>query len=80
MMEAVHTSETSVNIYLTTRQFIPEDSKIHTRRRENLKSQTFTFIALNVLVLDTYAAFVRMHPLHEMPFYTYVTTPIGSVC
>jgi hypothetical protein len=40
MMEGVHTSETSVNIYLTTRQYIPEDSKLHTRRRENLKSHT----------------------------------------
>jgi hypothetical protein len=25
MMEAVRTSETSANIYLTTRQYIPED-------------------------------------------------------
>jgi hypothetical protein len=32
------TSETSVNIYLTTRQYIPEDSKRHTRCRENMKS------------------------------------------
>jgi hypothetical protein len=38
MMEAARTSETSVNIYLTTRQYIPEDSELHTRRRENLKS------------------------------------------
>jgi phenolic acid decarboxylase len=30
MMEAVHTSETSVNINLTTRQYNPEDSKPHT--------------------------------------------------
>jgi hypothetical protein len=28
VMEAVRTSETSVNIYLTTRQYIPEDSKL----------------------------------------------------
>jgi hypothetical protein len=28
MMEAVRTSETSVSIYLTTRQYIPEDSKL----------------------------------------------------
>jgi hypothetical protein len=28
MMEAVRSSETSVNIYLTTRQYIPEDSKL----------------------------------------------------
>jgi hypothetical protein len=29
MMEVVRTSETSVNIYLTTRQYIPEDSKLN---------------------------------------------------
>jgi len=38
MMEAVRTSETSANFNLTTRRYIPEDSKLHTRRRENLKS------------------------------------------
>jgi hypothetical protein len=38
MMEAVRTSETSVDNYFT-RQYIPEDnSELHTRRRENLKS------------------------------------------
>jgi hypothetical protein len=38
MMEAARTFETSVIIYLNTRQYIPEDSELHTRRRENLKS------------------------------------------
>jgi hypothetical protein len=38
MMEAVRTSETSVNFYETTRGNIPEDSNRHTRRHENLKS------------------------------------------
>jgi hypothetical protein len=38
MMEAVHTSETSVDNHFT-RQYNPEDSsEHHTRRRENLKS------------------------------------------
>jgi hypothetical protein len=38
MMEAVRTSETSVDNNFT-RQYIPEDnSEHHTRRRENLKS------------------------------------------
>jgi hypothetical protein len=38
MMEAVRTSETSVDNHFT-RQSIPEDnSEHHTRRRENLKS------------------------------------------
>jgi hypothetical protein len=35
---SARTSETSVDIDLTTRQCIPEDSELHTRRRENLKS------------------------------------------
>jgi hypothetical protein len=38
MMEAVSTSETSVNFYETTRRNIPEGCHLHTRRRENLKS------------------------------------------
>jgi hypothetical protein len=36
MMDAVRTSETSVKFNMTTRRYIPEDSKLHTRRRENL--------------------------------------------
>jgi GH25 family lysozyme M1 (1,4-beta-N-acetylmuramidase) len=38
MMEAASTSETSVNFYQTTRGNKAEDSRFHTRRRENLKS------------------------------------------
>jgi hypothetical protein len=42
MMEAVRTSETSVDNHFT-RQYIPEDnSEHHTRRRENLKSPIYT--------------------------------------
>jgi hypothetical protein len=40
IMEAARTSETSVNIYLTTWQYIPEDSELHARRRNNLKSHS----------------------------------------
>jgi hypothetical protein len=43
MMEAVRIYETSVNIYLTTWQYIPEDSELHIRRRENLKSHISKF-------------------------------------
>jgi hypothetical protein len=43
MMEAVRTSETSVHFNVTTRRYIPEDSKLHTRRRENLKSHIETW-------------------------------------
>jgi hypothetical protein len=37
-MEAASTSETSVNFYHTTRPNDPENSHLHTSRRENLKS------------------------------------------
>jgi hypothetical protein len=41
MMEAVRTSETSVDNYFT-RQYIPEgNSELHSCRRENLKSHTY---------------------------------------
>jgi hypothetical protein len=38
MMEAASTAEMSVNFYQTTGRNNPEDSHIHTRHRENLKS------------------------------------------
>jgi hypothetical protein len=47
-MEAVNTSETSVNIYQTTRRNIPEDSHLHTRLRENPKSHQI-FNSFNML-------------------------------
>jgi hypothetical protein len=37
MSEAVSTSEALVSLYQTTRRYIPEDSHLHARRRENLK-------------------------------------------
>jgi hypothetical protein len=37
-MEAVNTSETSVSFYETTWRNSPEDSHLHTRHPENLKS------------------------------------------
>jgi hypothetical protein len=46
MMEAARTSETSVNVYQTTRRYNPEDSHLHTRLRENLKSQATGFFEL----------------------------------
>jgi hypothetical protein len=43
LMEAACTSETSVDIQLKTQQYIPEDSEIHTRCYENLKSHISMF-------------------------------------
>jgi hypothetical protein len=44
MMEAVRTTEPSVYSE-TTRRYIPEDCKLHTRRRENLKSRIFRCVS-----------------------------------
>jgi hypothetical protein len=38
MMEAASTFETSVSFDQTIRRNIPEESRLHTRRRKNLKS------------------------------------------
>jgi hypothetical protein len=37
-MQAASTSETSVNFYQSTRRSSPQDSHLHTCRRENLQS------------------------------------------
>jgi hypothetical protein len=42
--EAASTSETSVNFCQTTRSYNPEDSHLHTRRRENLKSYLISLL------------------------------------
>jgi hypothetical protein len=44
MMEAVRTSETSLNFNATTRRYISQDSKLYTRLHENLKSHKLTHI------------------------------------
>jgi len=44
MMEALRTSETSVHFNVSTRRYTPEDTKLHTRSRENLKSHICLFI------------------------------------
>jgi pyoverdine/dityrosine biosynthesis protein Dit1 len=38
-MEAIHSSETSVNIYVTTRRYILEDNMFHSHRLEKLKTR-----------------------------------------
>jgi hypothetical protein len=45
-MEATSTSETSAHFYQTTGLNNPEDSHLHIRRRENLKSHFFIIVYL----------------------------------
>jgi hypothetical protein len=51
MMEAASTSETSVNSYQTTWRNNPEDSHLHTRRRENLKFHVIYYQLFFVMAL-----------------------------
>jgi hypothetical protein len=51
MMKAASTSETLLNLCRSTRRNDPEDSNRHTRRRENLKSDSFSF-DLNLHLFD----------------------------
>jgi hypothetical protein len=48
MMEAARTSEASVNFYQNARRNNLEDSHLHTRRRENLKSHYIYFTTLPI--------------------------------
>jgi hypothetical protein len=48
MMEAARTSETLVQLYQTTLCYNPEDSHLHTHRRQNLKSYLGKFMSLNI--------------------------------
>jgi hypothetical protein len=47
IMEAVSTSETSVNYYQTTWHYNSEDSNLHTHCHENLKSYLATRLVLS---------------------------------
>jgi hypothetical protein len=59
MMEAARTSETSVDNYVT-RQYIPEDnSELHTRSRENLKSHIF------LAILQTSLTFMLIYCVYK---------------
>jgi hypothetical protein len=68
MMEAARTSETSVDIQLRTRQYIPEDSELHTRCRENLKSHTaIRFVRLETGLVDSQALVRRVASCSVFP-------------
>jgi hypothetical protein len=78
MIEAVRTSETSVDNHFT-RQYIPEDnSEHHTRRRENLKSHREYFCPENINMEVIYIlsvnfeilAFTRREEEHKSVFHT----------
>jgi hypothetical protein len=63
-MEAVRTSETSVDNHFT-RQYNPEDSsEHHTRRRENLKSHKYLYYSneVNVQLTSQIMSYLLSYP------------------
>jgi hypothetical protein len=52
MMEAAQASETLVNFYQSTRRYNPEDSHLHTHRRENLRSYFIFLVVFSLKVCD----------------------------
>jgi hypothetical protein len=50
MIKVVRTSETLIHSNETTWRYIPEDSKLHIRRRENLKSHATDFVLITNIV------------------------------
>jgi hypothetical protein len=77
MMEAVRTSETSVDKHFT-RQYNPEDSsEHHTRRRENLKSHNVS----HVNAMGTYIILKLIFYLYNRMYFRYVVSNIiFSIC
>jgi hypothetical protein len=63
MMEAARTSEMLVQLYQTTRCYNPEDSHLHTYRRENLKSYLDTSVLFNSLSILMETICVYMNKL-----------------
>jgi hypothetical protein len=69
MMVAAGTSETSVNLYQTTRRNIPENSHLRTRRRENLKNLTLKIsyrAQKNPLLGPVLSQFNCVYAFHEL--------------
>jgi hypothetical protein len=61
MMEEESTSETSVN-YQTARYNNPEDSHLHTNRRENLKSHLINIVSDSAIVFFLKISIVSINP------------------
>jgi hypothetical protein len=79
MIEAVSTSETSVNLYQTTWINNPEDKSSFSHRRENLKSHQYrdefylasyglSHLPFTLSALDQYLSSIRSRFLFNTPF------------
>jgi hypothetical protein len=72
IMGAVSISGTSINLYQTARRNIPEDSHLHTRHLENMKSHQFLFV--------TTVPILALESIQSYPTYTgrYISGGMGA--
>jgi hypothetical protein len=68
-MEAIYSSETSVDHRRTARRYIPEDGIFHTHICENLKSYTVKFVCNTSTTHQNMMFVVKYGILHEMMCY-----------
>jgi hypothetical protein len=66
-MEAICSSETSVEFQQTTRRCIPVDRTVHNNRCENLKSYTLTEVCRYFLSASPSSSFVDSNFLEDCP-------------
>jgi hypothetical protein len=71
-MEAARTSETLVNFYQTTRCYNPEDSNLHTHRRENLKSYLWDSSLYNTLRHHVILVTLNLHSSRRTRYHVFV--------
>jgi hypothetical protein len=78
MMEAASTSEISINFYQITRRNIPEDSHLHTRCRENLKSYLVFWLFTRVSEEHALLPFSGLNPELEYTAFISGVNPEGG--
>jgi hypothetical protein len=79
IMEVVRTSETSVHFNVTTRRYFPEDSKLHTSRRENQKSHMILFLFEGDRYSGLWGENADRHVLQETRYQVSRYKPVESV-
>jgi hypothetical protein len=71
VMEAASTSETSVKFCQTARRNIPEDSLLHIRCHENLKSHLIKPYVVKCVSQSFFVAHNRLNATHNITQYVF---------
>jgi hypothetical protein len=80
MMEAASTSETSVNFHQTTRRNNPEDSHLHTCRRENFRSYLSNLLTGCIIHFPSHKHDIYNQSLAYTASTTYAFHKVATCC